>query len=361
MTLSALRRIAAACALSLAAPGLAHAQSDDDVAAMVAAWASSPHADADAEAFVHWNGEGEIPAQCAVCHSTAGFLDFHGLNGTPAGTVDNKVATGGVIDCDSCHAEGVAGISEVAFPSGITLPALEKSASCMTCHQGRSSGPTVAASTQGMDPDTVNPDLSFTNPHYLAAAATNFGTEAKGLYEYPGQSYTGRFSHVAEASTCVSCHNPHSLEVRAEDCAVCHGTDDPTNIRTTTTDFDGDGDTTEGIAAEVVAMQETLAQAIATYGETVAGTPIAYSATSYPYFFVDLNGNGTADPDEARRDNGYKAWTPRLLEAAYNYQFVSKDPGSYAHNARYALQALYDSIADLASASDFEMPPLVRP
>ena len=133
------------------------------------------------------------------------------------------------------------------------------------------------------------------------------------------------------------------------------------DIRTTTTDFDGDGDTSEGIAAEVAALQEVLAQAIVTYGETVAGTPIVYAAASYPYFFADLNGNGAADPEEATRDNAYKAWTPRLLAAAYNYQFVSKDPGSYAHNARYALQALHDSIADLASAMDFEMPLLARP
>lgn len=361
MTFRTLLRLARSSALTLALPATAFAQSESSLAEMVSAWAASGHSDAEAEAFVHWNDEGEVPARCATCHATAGFLDFHGLDGSAVGTIDFKVELGGVVDCDACHAEGISGITEIAYPSGMSLPALEMAAPCMTCHQGRSSGPTLAAQTEGMEPDTVNPELSFTNPHYLVAAATIFGTEAKGLYEYSGQSYVGRFAHVPTAATCVGCHDPHSLEVKAEDCVACHATEVLTDIRTTMTDFDGDGDTTEGIAAEVAALQEVLAEAILAYGETVAGTPIVYAPTSYPYFFADLNGNGAADPDEATRDNAYKAWTPRLLAAAYNYQFVSKDPGSYAHNARYALQALHDSIADLASAVDFEMPPMVRP
>ena len=44
------------------------------------------------------------------------------------------------------------------------------------------------------------------------------------------------------------------------------------------------------------------------------------------------------------RANGFNAWTPNLLEAAYNYQYVQKDPGAFAHNGKYILQVLYDSI-----------------
>jgi hypothetical protein len=36
-----------------------------------------------------------------------------------------------------------------------------------------------------------------------------------------------------------------------------------------------------------------------------------------------------------------------LLRAAYNYQWVQKDPGAFAHNGKYILQVLYDSIADI--------------
>jgi hypothetical protein len=65
---------------------------------------------------------------------------------------------------------------------------------------------------------------------------------------------------------------------------------------------------------------------------------------------VDTNGNGQADPDEANFGNRYNAWTPRLLKAAYNYQFAQKDPGAYVHNGKYILQVLYDSIADIGGS-----------
>jgi uncharacterized protein with von Willebrand factor type A (vWA) domain len=82
----------------------------------------------------------------------------------------------------------------------------------------------------------------------------------------------------------------------------------------------------------------------------VTGKPVAYDAHAYPYFFNDLNGDGTWQiADEAKFPNSYKSWTPRLLRAAYNYQFLAKEPGAYAHNPRYAMQLAYDSLEDLSS------------
>ena len=57
----------------------------------------------------------------------------------------------------------------------------------------------------------------------------------------------------------------------------------------------------------------------------------------------------------------YKSWSPRLLEAAYNYQYVMKDPGAYAHNGRYILQVLYDTLADLKMRVPVDMSGMVRP
>jgi hypothetical protein len=46
-----------------------------------------------------------------------------------------------------------------------------------------------------------------------------------------------------------------------------------------------------------------------------------------------------------------------LLRAAYNYQYVAKDPGAFAHNAEYILQILYDSIKDVGGdTSGMERP-----
>jgi len=114
-------------------------------------------------------------------------------------------------------------------------------------------------------------------------------------------------------------------------------------------DYDGDGDATEGIAGEVETIRAALYEALKAYG-VKNGAPIVYSAPTYPYFFADTNGNGEADPDEATFANGFKAWTPRLLRAAYNYQYSVKDPGAFAHNGKYVIQVLYDSLKDIGGS-----------
>ena len=93
------------------------------------------------------------------------------------------------------------------------------------------------------------------------------------------------------------------------------------------------------------------------YSADVSGNALAYEPHSYPYFFNDSNGNGVADPDEAQRANAFAGWTPRLLRAAYNYQYAAKDPGAFAHNPKYIVQVLYDNLEDLGA----DMTGMVRP
>jgi hypothetical protein len=128
-------------------------------------------------------------------------------------------------------------------------------------------------------------------------------------------------------------------------------------IRTSQTDFDGNGDTSEGISAEITRVHQALGEAIYAYSANTVAVPILY-AHSYPYWFNDTNANGEADEGEAVFPNAFKSWTPRLLKAAYNYQFVEVDPGAYAHNPHYVLQIMYDSIEDLGS---MDMAGLTRP
>jgi hypothetical protein len=122
-------------------------------------------------------------------------------------------------------------------------------------------------------------------------------------------------------------------------------------------DYDGDGDVTEGVKGEIEGLQAILYTSLQTYAKDKLGTPILYSAAAYPYFFIDTNANGTLDADEGTAANKYAAWTPRLLKAAYNLQYSIKDPGAYAHNGAYVIQALYDSIEDLGG----DVTTLVRP
>ena len=348
-------------ALLLTGPSALSQESEPVSAAqMVEKWLTSAHADAAAEAFTHWDEEGEIPGSCATCHSGEGFRDFVAGDMSTPGVIDHPVETGGVVDCETCHNEATEVLTTVTFPSGVQISDLGKSAICMTCHQGRTSAETVNMSVAELGDDEVNPDLGFVNVHYRAAAATQRGGEVHGGYEYAGKTYMGLFAHVPTAATCVDCHDPHALEVEVELCVGCHQTDDPAAIRTSQTDFDGDGDMSEGIAAEIDMVHDALRGAITAYSAEVSGIGAVY-ASSYPYWFADTNGDGEAGEDETVFPNSYKSWTPRLLKAAYNYHYVVEDPGAFAHNPHYVLQILYDSIEDLGQSVSVDMAALTRP
>lgn len=339
---------------ALMAPANVRAQSAQSaqlsLSEVVEDWLASPHADRTAPAFTHWNEDGAVAPECANCHSSAGLMDFLGADGSIAGMVDHPVATGLAIDCTGCHTRAAETLSDVTFPSGVIVGGLGRSAPCMVCHQGRQSGPTLDTLLEGRDADVVVPDLGFANIHYRAAAASLLGAEAHGGYEYPGQSYAGRFAHVPDFADCTSCHDPHRLTVATEGCAACHGPAEVRAIRMSPLDADGDGDTSEGVADEIATLHDALGRAIAAYAAEVAGAPIVYAPDAYPYFFTDTDGDGLIGVTEMAYPNRYQTWTPRLLRAAYNYQFVAKEPGIHAHNPRYAQQLLIDSLGDLAAA-----------
>jgi len=327
-----------------------------------AMWVGSAHADSEAEAFTHWDEDdpAEVPTSCAKCHSEAGYLDFVGVDGTEAGVVDNAAPIGSVITCAACHNAGTANMESVVFPSGKEITGLGAEARCMQCHQGRASKSSVDAAIEenGLtaDPDTVGEELGFINIHYFAAGATLYGAQAEGGYQYDGKMYDAKFRHVEGLETCVGCHSPHTLEVKIEVCQACHedvtAVEDFRKVRMagSLADYDGDGDTSEGVAEEIDGLRAMLYSAIQAYASEVAGTPIAYESHTYPYFFIDTNADGEAGEDEAAYPNKYAAWTPRLLKAAYNYQTSVKDPGAHAHGGKYIIQLLYDSIEDLNSA-----------
>ncbi len=310
-------------------------------------WFRSAHADASAEAFRHWDEDEEIRPACATCHSGEGFRAFHGLDGSEPGVVEGPIDTGGVVDCGTCHNAGLANITAVTFPSGISHPVQGVEASCMTCHQGRSSGNNVSSAIEGLDLDAPNPELRFINPHYATAAATWLGGYGGAGYHYDGREYSDRFFHARPVSTCNSCHDPHSLEIEFEPCLTCHQADSPADIRIARQSYDGSGNTSVGIRSDIQANAALLLEVIEDYSEEVARAPIVYDGTRYPYFFADSNGDGIIDVSDDNLVN-YSSWTPRSLRAAYNWKLVTADPGNFAHNPPYVLELLYDSIEDLS-------------
>ncbi len=315
------------------------------------AWLTSAHADKDSEPFKHWDADGKVLAACAQCHSTPGYLDYLGADGSTVGKVDADQPIGSVVNCDACHSPSAASLTTVTFPSSAKITGLGASSRCAVCHQGRASTVQVNAAIDKLglskDPNKVNPKLSFTNIHYFAAAATLFGSVAHGGYEFEGKVYQGRNMHVDGYNTCIGCHDQHTLKVRVDECSTCHKDvktqDDLRNIRMmgTQIDFNGNDDIKEGIASEIKGLQDTLLKTIQQYALKVSGKAIVYDVATYPYFLIDANGNGKVDKDETK---GFDAFTPRLLESAYNYQLSVKDPGAFAHNPKYVIELLYDSI-----------------
>ncbi len=288
-------------------------------------WTGSAHADRSAVPFNDWNKDGMIPADCARCHSSPGFIDYLGGDGSTVGKVDKPAPTGTVVTCQTCHNPAADALSSVTFPSGTTITGLGGAARCMTCHQGRASGKDVeAAITKAgvTDPDAVSPMLKFTNVHYFPAAATLYASRAGGGYQYAGQVYDARFRHVPGYDTCTGCHDPHSLKVKFNECTTCHPAakdlDGAHTIRmmsSVTRDYDGDGDLSEGIFGELAGLRSKLLSAIVTYGHE-RQSAVCYDAATYPYWFIDGDGDGSCSPAETRADNAFASWTARLTRAA---------------------------------------------
>lgn len=231
--------------------------------------------------------------------------------------------------------------------TGATLAEVEglgDSALCMVCHSGRASTASVNAEIAAS-----SGPYSFVDSHDLVAGATQFGTLAKGAYEFAGKFYASKFEHVASNNLCVDCHDPHTGKLAittnqtegAKPCIDCHTNIDPNadyatqlseihDIRMpgSQADYDGNG-VKEGIYYEVEGLKTQLEAAFTNAG-------IDYDPTTSPYFFKA----GTAHTAA----NAYTGFTADQLRAAYNLQFITQDPGAYAHNPAYTIEILYDSI-----------------
>ena len=356
----------------------------------------------------HFTVTGHNSGSCARCHTSGGFKDFVGADGTasavatvaygsavPAGQsnsgIDATVAfTEQSFQCNTCHNPvtepiGSAGTwtEQKRFASGNLLTLDASSAICAQCHDGARPGYEVAQLTlqlNGLVTDAT-PDArltTYTNgagvagqnantvvrAHYVNAAATFYGEEAGGYYEYTNyastrkkMNYTGRNQHGG-LGKCTSCHNAHTGELPADldiaaRCGDCHF-DELTGLpvqnfmqleESRQYGFEGDidGDAIpEPLKAELAGMGAALRVAIEAYAANVAGTAIcAYNNRFY------VRSSETVACGTTPNNAAYNAFTPALLRAGFNYLMWENDTGAWAHNPRYVIEILYDAIWDL--------------
>src|SRR5215212_7847831 len=133
-------------------------------------WQTSAHNALDTEPFRHWDAEdpAEVPTSCAKCHSSAGYQDFLGADGSEANKVDAAVPAKDAqgIQCVACHNPVATNLNSVAFPGFETdetgepvqfvVEGFGDASRCLVCHQGRESKASVDAQIarfQAEDPD----------------------------------------------------------------------------------------------------------------------------------------------------------------------------------------------------------------
>ncbi len=337
-----------------------------------AKWAGSAHADASSEAFMHWNEDdpAEIPPTCAKCHSATGFQDYIGADGSAVGSVE---AAGPIVDpinCAACHNDAADLMEQAVLPNGTVLEDIGRNALCSTCHSGMGSSAAVQNVVADQAEDEVLPDQGIMGAHYLLAASVHAGADGGVGFEYEGMSYAGKFFHAEAVNSCLECHDPHSLRTQKPEntdanlCSTCHSDvtsyQDYKSISMCPTDYDGDG-TKESTYEELEGLKAKLIEAMRGYSNAKSGVTFGFYKDAYPYAFIDTNNDGAISEDEAAFPNQFKAFTPRLLKAAFNLMFVAKDPAAYVHNPDYAFQLLYDSIEDLSEFSGVSTQGLVRP
>ena len=299
-------------------------------------WARSGHADyldagiggygdrlvRNATTAEHYNSASN--AACVPCHTGEGYVAY--LAGEAATARFIPPTEKNFLKCATCHdsaapaaQEHVRQIATFVFPSGLSVTTGGNSKICFKCHAGRKSKADVDAAV----PTGGVYNFGNVDPHLFPAAALLYGPQGQGGYEYAGKSYWVGASH--SIPSCAGCHmagpsgnwnlGGHALAMVAGSdnnttgCVRCHGP---------IPDFDLNGSNREGTLTVLLDLLETT---LAAKG-VVKADPFVY-----PYFT--------------------NITTQAELRAAYNYKFVSGDPGAHVHNWRYAAQLLYDSATDL--------------
>jgi hypothetical protein len=319
------------------------------------------HFDQDSDVFRHWDYDAinKVPAACGQCHAGSEGMDNYLAN--PLTTARATPVFG--MDCLTCHAEDANGdpiltqvrdIATVRFPpappTGVSPTVISMANAtdnlCATCHSAREAKGTIDFAI-GSTADT-SWTLSFKNSHYLGSAGVLAGGDAHVGYEYAGKTYATAWMHGEDPASCTVCHSPvntrHTFEVAAntEYCVTCHADANFLAYKGASrlgVDYDASG-TVDDLPVELTGLMARLYAEIQAYC-TANGHTCTYGP-SYPYWTIT---------------GATTKLNPKALKAAYNYNFLTKAVGAWAHNFSYSAQLVIDSIEDLGG----DVSTLVRP
>ncbi len=313
---------------------------------------------------------------CTRCHSAPGFAEeAPGYSATTDYIAKKTYPSGGsFITCNACHdGEGYPTLANkrlrftgsigifgqvVQSPSTLkllnTIPDAGNSAVCVYCHEGRGGSETL------IKWDNANAQRRFRNRHDAVAVATAYPGNGELTYEFAGKAYTRNFAH--EMAGCVGCHmapagNPAaSEEVGGHTFMVAEG--NTQNLSACTICHPGATD------------MRTIISATAHNGDWDSNAATIYPADEFAFLYTTLKReiyvfpNGTLDgawvlEGEGGRlgvtDNWVLGVNPAgddaIRIAAFNFQTLRMDPGGWAHNIRYSIQIMRDTINGLRFAS----------
>jgi hypothetical protein len=297
-----------------------------------AEWAESGHARIEEEAALR--------ASCAKCHN--GLVSGEYLNDPEHFTNPASNPTEAApITCAACHdphgnenpaSLRNASVTDRALPGGTLVEAAGAGRLCMSCHNGRRAGTTIDGHVQNGN-DHFGPHHSVQGDMLAAVNA----------YPKVNEGFAWSTSrHILVQDACVTCHTHpvpydettetaytgHTFEPTVEACAPCHGTLASFRDVQAKYDYDGDGNSTEGVQGEVEGLLALTQAAIVDASETPEKRAILEAS------FEDSLGSP-------------RVTTVAQRAAGYNWAYVSYDGSKGVHNATYSIQLLQQSILSL--------------
>jgi hypothetical protein len=323
------------------------------------------------------NGE-----ECQRCHTNEGFIKY-----TTTGMIDEKsyIEHPSQPGCFTCHDPHNTGdlslrtVKPVTLSNGKTFN-IGKGNLCANCHQTRGTAQELVKALP------ANKLAGYWGAHHGPQSDMLIGNNA---YEYPGKTYYSSVHATLVKDGCAECHmsypkqrfgfspamSGHSFSIEGEvhhapklnnsGClGNCHSK--VGQVMAPNPDTPKDSDTFWWHQTDAVFDIEAKAD----FDHDGKVEPLQSEIEGLLDMINNSVGTGLLQKGELPifKKNGGFNWTRsqkmRSLEevaALYNYKFVLEDRSRGIHNAPYAIQILYDTIASLDPSFDVSMRNVIKP